>query len=99
MHPTDIPAFQAALGALDTGDVPEAAQEGLLAAQTAGSVVTQSGLVLDALKPLVTELGLSAARVLGGAAHLVLTNSWLGRAAEADTIRDAARVRIQMLEA
>ena len=97
-HPTDIPAFQTALGALDTGDVPETAQDGLLAAQTAGSVVTQTGLVLDALTEHVATLNLAGARVLAGAAHLVLTNSYLGRATEADVTRDAARARIAALE-
>jgi hypothetical protein len=98
MHPTDIPAFQSAIGALDTDSAPEAAQDALLVAQTAGSVVTQCGGVLDALSPHVATLSLAEARVLAGAAHLVLTNGWLGRAGEADGVRDAARARIAALE-
>lgn len=97
-HPTDIPGFQVALGALDTGDVPEAAVDAVLDAQSKVSVVIQCGSVLDALKGSVAELELDAARVLAGAAHLVLTNGWLGRAGEADTVRDQARARIAALE-
>lgn len=97
-HPTDIPAFRAALGALDAGDVPEAAVEAIAAAQATASPVPACGQVLDALKDHAGDLGLAAARVLAGAAHLVLTNSWLGRAEEADGIRDAARARIAAIE-
>lgn len=115
MHPLDNQTFQAALGAIDSGDLPtitaggdisETAAETMTAAiattitnaQAAGSVVTASGLVLDGLAPHVSVLSLDAARVLAGAAHLVLTGNWLGRAAEADTLRDAARARIAALE-
>lgn len=97
-HPIEIPAFQAALGALDSGDVPEAAVDALIDAQSKASVVPQCGATLDALKDHVATLDLGAARVLAGAAHLVLTYSWLGRAAEADGIREAARARIAELE-
>jgi len=106
-HPTDIPTFQAALGALTNPDLPSledeeasvALQAKIADAQATTSVVPQCGLVLDALKDHAATLGLNGSRVLAGAAHLVLTNGWLGRAGEADGIRDAARTRIAALEA
>jgi hypothetical protein len=114
-HPTDIPGFRTALGALDAGDLPviapgdgvteeqaDAATAAILGAiqdaQATVSPVPQCGQVLDTLKDHAADLGLAAARVLAAAAHLVLTNSWLGRAEEADGIRDAARARIAAIE-
>lgn len=114
-HPTEIPAFRAALGTLDATDLPVIAAAGdvtqeqadaktaaiaaaVEAAQAMASPVPASNLVLDTLKDHTAELGLAAARVLAGAAHLVLVNGWHGRAAEADEIRTAARARIAALE-
>lgn len=93
----------AALAAEAAVAAAEAATEAVAAmieeAQHTGSVVPQCGLVLDALYPHVASLSLPAAKVLAGAAHLVLLHNYMSRASEADTARDAARVRIQMLEA
>jgi hypothetical protein len=97
-HPTDIPSFRAALGAIARDDVPEEAAEAIAAAQMVVSPVPQCGQVIDALKPHVATLALPAAQVLAGAAHLVLTNAWLGRGEEADGVRDQARARIAALE-
>lgn len=69
----------------------------LQAAQATVSPVPQCGQIVDALKPHVEILGLDAARLLACAAHLILTNSWLGRAEEADEVRDQARARIAAL--
>lgn len=97
-HPTDIPAFRAALGEIELDGMPEDVVDAIAAAQTVVSPVPQCGQVIDALKPHVATLGLKAAQVLAGAAHLVLVNSWLGRSEEADGVRDQARARIAELE-
>lgn len=97
-HPTNIPDFQAALGALTPGDVPEGAVDAIAAAQMAISVVPQCGAVLDALRDHHATLELEAVRVLAGAAHLMLVNGFLGRAQEADGVRDQARARIAVLD-
>ncbi len=106
-HPNDIPGLRALLSTIDAGDLPTIAGDptataaivtAIEAAQGTVSAVPQCGQIIDALKPHVEILGLSAARLLACAAHLVLTGSWLGRAEEADEVRDQARARIAVLE-
>lgn len=93
-HPTDIPSFQTHLGALISSDVPEDAASAIAGAQAVVSVVPQCGMIVDALAPHVAELQMKAARVLAGAAHLILIHGWLGKATEADGVREQARARI-----
>lgn len=78
-------------------EMTAAIASGVDEAQASGSIVPACGILLDKLAPHVAVLQLKTARVLAGAAHLVLTNSWLGRGGEADTVRDAARARIASL--
>ena len=98
-HPTDNVQFWNSLAGLDASDVPSGALAGISAAQQASSIVAQTSQVLDALKPHVATLGIDAAACLAGAAHLILVNTWMQRAEEADTVRDQARARIAALEA
>ena len=81
-YPTTIPDFRAAVLAY----VPDTdIEEAFYVAQAHGSPVVQAVGVFDLLGP-VAELDQDGLALLLGAAHLIASHGWFGKAGEAATV-------------
>ena len=81
-YPTTIPDFRAAVMAYNP---PTDIAEAFYVAQGQGSPVVQAVGVFDLLGP-VAELDQDGLALLLGAAHLIASNGWFGKASEAATV-------------
>lgn len=82
MFPSTIPEFRAAVMAYDPDTGIE---EAFYAVQSAGSPVVQAVGVFDLLGP-VADLDQDGLRLLLGAAHLIASGGWHGKAGDAATV-------------
>jgi hypothetical protein len=105
-YPKNIPDVRTALLAFSLQSRPEEVEPEVWdqvaakvdAAQAQASPVVQFVGVLDALKDHVGLLDAAGASLLAGSAHLIAANAWHGKGEEALGVRDAAVVRLAMLE-